>query len=180
MGKLGHGTISVSQVPIAFPPAKDQVAGPVPVRQEPKVGTRDLPAPVAAKYVLVSLARIESHLLSIARQIEDRTKLVDEYEVNSVYITPATGEESIATVEVLPQFDTIAEKIESVIITGPVSTACVLQLGDRLLNLSTDATGKVLISPVAFLLNRSDRRILTSSTQGAWTLELMGIADARF
>lgn len=160
MGKLGHGT---------------KIVGSIPIRNEPKVGTPDLEIDAASRYQLIALARVEKHLGGIARQLEDRTKPVDEYQVNAIY----SATELIASVEVLPQFE-ISEQIQSVLITGPVNTGCTLQLGDRSMSLATDATGKIVIAPVAFLLTRNDRRILTSQTPGSWTLELMGYADARY
>jgi hypothetical protein len=147
----------------------------IPVRRMPSVRVEDMEMSPIENYMIVAVSRIQKNLAGLARQLEDRTKLVDEYSIVSGY-TPAN--ESI--VEVLPTFDTISEKIESVIVTGPVTTAFTLQLGDRNWSMATDATGKVIMSSVAILLSRNDRRILTSGTAGNWTLELMGIADERY
>jgi hypothetical protein len=149
--------------------------GTVPVRNEPKTGTPDMDTTPPNVYTFNQLARIERNLGAIARKISDRTKPVDEYEVNAVY----SAAESLTTVEVLPQFE-ISELITSVLVTGPPSTAFTLMLGDRQFGLLTDASGKLTLAPVGFLLDRSMRRVLTSATAGNWTLELMGHADARY
>lgn len=149
--------------------------GVIPVRNMPTVRVEDSQNSPAENYVIVAMARIQRIMQGLARQLEDRTKLVDEYSVVQEYIT-----NNILVVEVLPTFDTINEKIESVIITGPVTTAFTLQLGDRYWSMSTDATGKCLLAPVAILLGRNDRRILTGASAGNWNLELMGIADERY
>jgi hypothetical protein len=161
MGKLGSGTRTIGSIPVR------QVA--------PPVKTPDAEIDTPSKYTLIALNRIHEDLAGLGRQLENQTLPVDEYQVNSIY-----NQTTLTTsVEVLPQFE-ISEKIQSIFITGPVSTACVLTLGDRSLNMATDATGTITIAPVAFLLDRSERRILTSVTPGNWTLELMGYADVRY
>jgi hypothetical protein len=145
------------------------------VRNMPTVRVEDSEMGPAANYVIVAMARIQTLLRGLARQLEDRTKLVDEYSIVSEY---TAANESV--VEVLPIFDRIPEKIESIIITGPVTTAFSRQLGDRFWTMSTDATGKCIIAPVAILLSINDRRILTGQAAGNWNLELMGIADERY
>src|SRR6266849_5744630 len=45
---------------------------------------------------------------------------------------------------------------------------------------SSYSTGKVILAPVAVMLSRNDRRLLTSVTNGNWNLELMGHGDERF
>lgn len=149
--------------------------GVIPVRNMPTVRVEDSEMRPAENYVIVAMARIHSILAGLARQLEDRTKLVDEYSIVQEYIA-----NSVSVVEVLPTFDTINEKIESVIVTGPVTTAFTLQLGDRFWSMSTDATGKCILAPVAILLGRNDRRVLSGQSAGNWNLELMGIADERY
>jgi hypothetical protein len=107
-----------------------------------------------------------------ARQVENRARVVDEYQVQS---SVAASE---STVTVQPIYDLVPEKIESIIITGPAG-AVTLQLGDRFWNLTIPATGIIVIAPVAVLLNRNDIRQL-SGAPGSYSLELMGIADERF
>lgn len=149
--------------------------GVIPVRNAPTVQVLDSEMRPIENYMVVAVSRIQKLLAGLARQLQDFTKPVDEYSIVSSY-TPA-GE---SVIEVLPTYDTLNEKIESIIVTGPVTTAFTLQIGDRTWTMSTDATGKVIIAPVALLLSRNDRRILTSVTSGNWNLELMGHADERF
>lgn len=149
--------------------------GVIPVRHATSTEVLDSEMRPIENYMIVAVSRIQKLLAGLARQLQDFTKPVDEYSIVSSY-TPA-GE---ATIEVLPTFDTVNERIESIIVTGPVTTAFTLQLGDRTWTMSTDATGKVVIAPVAILMSRNDRRILTSATNGNWNLELMGHADERF
>lgn len=147
----------------------------LPTRKAPVVEVPYEEVEPSTKYLLTALARIHRALQGIARQAEDLTRPVDEYQIVGGYT--GVGD---SLVETQPQFDTMNERIESIIITGPVTTVFTLQLGDRNWSMSTDATGKVIIAPVAILLGRNDRRLLTSATAGNWTLELMGHADKRF
>lgn len=125
---------------------------------------------------MVALARIHKNISKIARQLDDTSRPVDEYQVNATY----NAVEAVTTVEVQPQFDTVSESIRSVLVTGPATTAFTLQLGDRFFNVLTDVQGKFLLANVALMLSRNDRRLLTSATGGNWTLELMGYGDERF
>lgn len=149
--------------------------GTVPVRRMPAVRVDDSEMSPVENYMIVAVSRIQKMLQGLSRQLQDLTKPVDEYSIVGGY--SASNEN---TVEVLPTYDSINEKIDSIIITGPVTTAFTLQLGDRNWTMSTDATGKVIIAPVGIMLSRNDRRILTSVTAGNWTLELMGYADERY
>lgn len=128
------------------------------------------------RFVVIALSRIHKNLGKLARGMDDKSRPVDEYQVNAVY----SVSEQISTVEVLPQFDMIAERITSVLVTGPPATAFTLQLGDRSFSLLTDTSGRLILSRTGFMLSRNDRRILTSSTAGNWTLELFGFADERY
>lgn len=149
--------------------------GVVPVRRAPTTQVLDQEMSPIENYMVVAVSRIQKILAGLARQLQDFTKPVDEYSIVSSY-TPA-GEVAI---EVLPTYDTINEKIESILVTGPVTTAFTLQLGDRTWTLTTDVSGKVILAPVAVMLARNDRRLLTSATNGNWNLELMGHADERY
>jgi hypothetical protein len=149
--------------------------GVVPVRRAPTTEVVNAEMSPVENYMVIAVSRIQKLLAGLARQLQDLTKPVDEYSIVSSY-TPA-GE---SVLEVLPTFDTINEKIESIFITGPPTTAFTLQLGDRTWTLTTDVSGKVIIAPVGIMLSRNDRRILTSAVNGNWNLELMGHADERF
>lgn len=126
-------------------------------------------------YLEAILTQLHNRVRDLALTIDDRTRPVDEYQV-------ASTEAPIATSEVIAQaqFDQITERITSILVTGPPSTAFTLQVGDRYWELLTNASGFVLIGPVSMFLERTDNRILTSATAGNWTLELMGWADARY
>lgn len=126
-------------------------------------------------YVALGLAAMQEALQELARQTENRGKVVDEY--NTVPITGAASE-SILTV--LPTYEYMPEKIEAILITGPPAASATLTLGDRQWSFIMPAAGILPIGPLAIILGRSDVRQLTSSTAGLWSMELMGIADKRF
>src|SRR5215831_590299 len=128
----------------------------------------------AGEFEQIGLDRLRDQLQLIARKLENLGKPVDEY--NSAAIT---GAWSSASLTVNPTYELVPEKITAIIITGPTG-AIKLQLGDRLWNLTIPATGILVIAPVAVLLSRTDDRILTPQTPGAYTLELCGFGDARF
>ncbi len=144
-------------------------------RMTPKVVTPDLEMEPGQKFMLIALAQIRRELQLVGRKLVSTYKRVDEYQIVGGYAGDST-----AIVEVQPQFDTIAEMIESVLITGPVSTAFTVQLGDRNWTLTTNTTGLAVIAPVGIMLTRNDRRLLTGASAGNWTLELMGHADERY
>lgn len=158
-----------------LPMGKIAPGGEIPVRRQPQVQVPDQEMTPPERYMIIAVSRIQKSLAGLARQLQDFTKPVDEYSIVSSYSTA-----NEASVEVQPTFDTINEKIESIIVTGPPATAFTLNLGDRQWSLVTDASGKVILAPVAVLLSRNDRRLLTSATSGNWNLELMGHADERF
>jgi hypothetical protein len=129
---------------------------------------------VSAGYTELGTEKLAEALSLLARQIENRSNVVDEY--NSAAIT---GAGSSASVVVQPTYEYMPEKIESIIITGPTGNVQ-LQLGDRIWQLSIPATGILTIGYCAIMLSRTDARILTPGTPGVYTLELSGVADRRF
>jgi len=146
-------------IPIA--PVADKVTGP------------DLPAPV--KMILVAINRLEKGINALARTVQDTSHSVDEYSTESVIV------DDILTVTVYPEYDKMAERITSVLVTGPPSTAFSLFLGDRAwIGILTDASGKFQVYGTGLLLGRNDVRQLTSAVAGNWTLELTGFADDRY
>lgn len=156
MGKLQHGSV-------------------LPVRNAPQVETKDVPFSEPEKYMLVAIDHLRRSMRRLAMQVDDRTRPVDEYATQST-----DSPIGLTTIEALPQFDQIAERIESVLVVGPTNTAFTLQIGDRFLTMSTDATGKAVLAPVSMLLQRNDRRVITSAVAGNWFFELMGWADERY
>jgi hypothetical protein len=123
-------------------------------------------------FLAAGIHSLVKQLGDLARQIDNRAFVVDEYQVQSSVSTA----ESVVTVQ--PIYDFKPEKIESIIVTGPPGNVT-LQLGDRFWNLTIPATGIIVIAPVAILLGRNDLRQLTG-TAGSYSLELMGIADERY
>lgn len=145
------------------------------LRQVQKVDTQELER-VPMKFVALALIHLRNQVEKIARMVVDQSKRVDEYQVQTLTI------EADATVtnplEVLPVFE-VGEIIESIIVTGPAG-AFTLQLGDRVWNLVMPASQFFFIgAPMGMMLSRNDRRLLSSSVAGEWTLELMGRADTR-
>lgn len=96
-------------------------------------------------------------------------------------IGPVSAQDvSLTSLEVLPQYDTISERITSILVTGPPNSPVTLTIGNRALDVMTDGQGKFALPFISMLLTRNDRRLLNSPVPGNWTLELMGYADARF
>jgi hypothetical protein len=137
-----------------------------------KVSGPDLPP--ASKMTLVALNRLEKGIAALARTAQDVSHVVDEYSTESVTV------DNILTINVFPEYDKMAERIESVIVTGPPSTAFTLTLGDRTWYVLTNTTGLFHIPYAGLLLARNDVRQLVSATAGNWTLELTGYADERY
>jgi hypothetical protein len=153
---IQHGGITHSRIPVAVE---------VPdVEQEP------------VKYNMVGLMHLANQLRNLSKIVEDTSRPVDEYITQS----GTTNLPANTPLELLPAFELFSERITAVMVTGPASTAYTLQLGDRIWTLTTAPAGFNLIAPLSLLLTRSDRRVLTSATQGDWTLELMGFADVRY
>ena len=145
-------------IPIAPVPAK--VPGP------------DIPAPF--KLILVALNRLEKGISQLSRTAQNVSHVVDEYSTESVTV------DNILTITVFPEYDKMAERINSVIVTGPPSTAFTLNLGDRSWDVLTGPTGLFQIMGAGLLLARNDNRSLISAVAGNWTLELTGYADERY
>lgn len=139
------------------------------------IRAEDAEEQTATEYLMSGFRQLQEALGEVARQTENRGNLVDEYNIGS--ITAAVSE---STVSVMPTYEMMPEKIESVIIAGPPATAVTLTLGDRQLPLVIPATGILVIAPIAAVLGRNDARQLTSATPGMYFLELMGVADRRF
>jgi hypothetical protein len=137
-----------------------------------KVPGPDLPP--ASKMTLVALNRLEKGIAALARTAQDVSHVVDEYSTEPVIA------DNLLTVTVQPEYDKMAERIESVIVTGPPSTAFTLLLGDRSWFVLTDARGLFHVPYAGLLLGRNDQRQLSSAVAGNWTLELTGYADERY
>jgi hypothetical protein len=138
------------------------------------IGTEDVEQ-TSADYMAEGLLRYREALTDIARQAENRAHPVDEY--NTV---PLSGGSTESILTIMPIYEYMPEKIESIIVSGPAAATATLTLGDRAIPIVMPATGIIVIAPVAILLSRNDPRQLVSAVPGIWFVELMGIADARF
>lgn len=143
----------------------------LPVRTAMAPGVADTEKEPPKYYTEYALTRIARNMDRIAKLVLRLESAVEEYETNST-----EGPEGITTITVQPDYYQKVECITSVLVAGPPGTAFTLQLGGRYLSLVTDASGKVLLAPVAFYLKPSDPRILTSVTEGNWFLQLSGNA----
>lgn len=137
------------------------------------IGTQDVET-VAPEFIAAGMLALREALGDIARNAENRSNPVDEY--NSA---PITGAATESVVSVLPTYEYMPEKIESIIVSGPTGPVT-LQLGDRQLAVTIPASGILVIAPVALILGRNDLRQLTAQTPGQYFIELMGVADRRF
>lgn len=145
--------------------------GSLPVRNLPsQIHFPNKEIEVPAHYLEWVNSRMARHLAVLAKAEEDRSRIVEEYAGEST--ETATGETELT---VVPNYQG-AERITSILVTGPATTAFTLQLGGRYLTLSTDATGKCLLAPVSFFMSMTDQRTLTSVTSGSWFLQLSGYA----
>lgn len=147
------------------------------------ITVRDTGAPIRAEdqeqfspeFVAAGLLQLREALGTLARQTENRSNPVDEYNTASYDVNATT-----AIVTLQPTYEYMPEKIISILIAGPPAAAVTLWLGDRILPLVIPAAGILPVGPVALILGRNDRRQLTSATPGTYFLEIMGWADKRF
>jgi hypothetical protein len=282
-----------------YRPYSERPDGQVNIRNVSELQVQDLERE-PMKYIALALVHLKAELAKLPKMIEDRSRLVDEYQVNAIWNVA----ESVSLVEVFPQFE-INERIQTITVTGPPATSADnlvtnpgagnpaifvlptasqilaitgsyqnasggnefpnvqiqdasgnqiaqiplgqvnaattvqfyisvggfaqqgagtnnvfmplpnlgilpagyrvfmaaiggtdvitnfrvitvsqplfnLQLGDRVWSLTLPASGILVMSDVNILLGRNDRRVLTSSLPGEWTLELTGFADNRY
>lgn len=159
-----------------FPRARIQPGGENHLRKPQQVEVPDFEQ-APAKYIALALVHMRNELAKLPQMIEDRSKPVDEYNVQSLAPeSDAVG----STLMLQPQYET-PEIIESVLVTGPAAGTGTIQLGDRLWPFVLPATGILFIgAPLGVCLSRSDLRVLTvTGTAGEYTFELMGHADSR-
>lgn len=147
------------------------------------VHVRDKETPIRAddeeqfspEFVASGLLDLREQLKNLARQTENRSHPVDEYNTASL-----TGASTTAVVTLLPTYEYMPEKIISVLVAGPPAAAVTLVLGDRQIPIVIPAAGLIPIGPLGMILGRNDPRQLISATPGTYFLELMGWADQRF
>lgn len=123
------------------------------------------------RYIALALVHLRNAFTKVPKMLEDASRPVDEYRVQTLLA------DSESNIRLLPQYE-CAELIRSVLITGPTGNVT-LQLGSRIWNLTIPASGFILISPLWLQIGRDEDRILTASTPGDYSLELMGHADER-
>jgi hypothetical protein len=127
------------------------------------------------EFVARGFTELREVLGDIARKADNYSHPVDEY--NTV---PLTGASTESTLNLMPTYEYMPEKIQSILVAGPPGAAVTLILGDRQWPIIIPAAGILPIGPLALMLGRSDPRQLVSATPGTYFLELMGIADKRF
>lgn len=145
--------------------------GQVHIRNVSQIGVQDIEQE-PMKYIALALVHLKKQLQNLAIMLEDRSRTVDAYQPQEY----GSGSSS-SNIELQPQWEA-GETITSIIVTGPAGTVT-LQLGDRVWPLTIPASGIIVIAPIKLYLDRSDRRILSFATPGAYTLELMGYGDTR-
>lgn len=148
-----------------------------------RINVRDTNAPIRSgdeeqttpEFLAAGLLQLREALDEIARQAENHSNPVDEYNT-----CPITGAASESTLTLQPTYEYMPEKIISILIVGPPASSITVTLGDRAWPLIIPPSGTLSIGPVALILGRSDTRSLTSATPGNYFMELMGFADKRF
>jgi hypothetical protein len=147
------------------------------------VHVRDKGTPIRAEdeeqfspeFIAKGLLDLREGLANLARQTENRSHPVDEYNTASLFAPSTT-----AVVTLFPTYEYMPEKIISVLVGGPPAASVTLLLGDRNLPIVIPAAGILPIGPLGVILGRNDARQLVSATPGTYFLELMGWADQRF
>lgn len=142
--------------------------------KETPIRTEDVEQ-VSPEYIAAGLLEMRKILKDLARQTENRSNPVDEYNTASL-----SGAATTNVVTLLPTYEFMPEKIVSVLVAGPAAAVCTLVLGDRQLPIIIPAAGILPIGPLGLILGRNDPRQLVSATPGTYFLELMGWADQRF
>jgi hypothetical protein len=102
-------------------------------------------------------ARLLRHADRLVAFLNDYTRIVEEYQGEST-----ESAEGATSLFVIADYSPASELINEVLVCGPPQTPFTLQLGSRYLTLTTDAQGKVLLSPVSFKLKPDDIRQLTA------------------
>jgi hypothetical protein len=121
----------------------------------PPVIGDDLANLAPAEFAIQANARIFNELHNIATQLFDNSRPVYEYR-----FVPGGLLTGPNVVEVLPEFE-MPEIIEALIIAAPPYATLTIQLGERIIPMTMNASGVQLVSPQAIRLDRHDRRILT-------------------
>lgn len=130
---------------------------PIRIAENPVVPDTEKPPP--PYYKEFALTRIMRALDKIGAMVPDLTRIAEEYAGESS--ESPTGE---TTLMAFADYEPAAELITEVLVTGIPNFPFTLQLGDKYLELYTDAKGICLLSPVMFKLGPAAKRILTVGT----------------
>lgn len=155
-----------------IPRPKSKLGQPIHGRQVGPTTVTDREMPAPAEYVANALAEMRRNLQDLVKVRVDDTKVFDQY------LPQGLLGNSVSVITLQPSYE-YTERVEAIIITGPPGNVT-LQLGDRIWNLVIPAGNILIIATVAIYLSRSDTRQLSAASAGAYTLELMGHADARW
>jgi hypothetical protein len=152
---------------------KMQHGASLPVRNlpSPVIHTADEELPVPERYLEWIVTKVHRHLEQLANEAIARARVVEEYTNGSFQ---SATQETILTL--VPDYSPASERITSILVAGPTTTAFTLQLGDRYLVMNTGTQGFVAIHGLCITLKPTSQRILTSATPGDWYLQLSGYA----
>ena len=126
-----------------------------------------------AEYMAEALVELRDNLKAILKMAGDSTKVFDQYQPQTLIAESETNILLQASWE-------YTERVETVLITGPVAASVTVQLGDRVWPLVIGVSGFISLTRLGVLLGRSDTRQLTATTPGNYSFELMGHADNRW
>jgi hypothetical protein len=144
------------------------------------LSVRNVPSPVIrqdteleppAHYLEYITTQVNRHLAAIENLLISQSHLIQETQGASY-----EGAEGLTTLNIIAEMNPASEVITEILVTGPASTAFTLQLGTALLTLLTDASGKLLLAPIQWILNAGDLRVLSSATAGQWYVHMAGYA----
>jgi hypothetical protein len=131
---------------------------------------------ISPEYIAAGLLQFKEALGDLARQTENRSNPVDEY--NTATLSGGVGTSTVVTLQ--PTYEYMPEKILTAIVAGPPGASITLILGDRQWPIVIPATGILPMGPLGLILGRNDPRQIVSATPGTYFLELTGWADKRF
>jgi hypothetical protein len=163
-GKIGN----VPQQPMYKVPDSGEQYGPpglgklppgssLPVRNSPSSFVPNQEVEPPKHFLEWAQARLLRHADRLVAFLNDYTRIVEEYQGEST-----ESPEGATSLFVIADYSPASELITEVLVCGPPLTPFTLQLGSRYLTLTTDAQGKVLLSPVSFKLKPDDIRQLTA------------------
>jgi hypothetical protein len=142
--------------------------------QNPQIRVEDVEQ-ISPAFIAGEMSRLREALGELARRAENHADPVDEY--NTVSISGLATEQ---TLNILPTYEYMPEKIIAILVAGPPAGTATIILGDRQIPVVMPAAGILPIGPVGMIIGRSEPRQLVAASPGTWFLELMGFGDRRF